>query len=117
MIFLLAKDLPALFLMLSEKDIGIMRPGRTLFVDQRQLGGRTFDRVILSLGKTDAENLELVQKAQPGMDMREFVSPEPARAEARCKGCEAIVEACTLFEERCIVCWATEAKKLRTARN
>lgn len=117
MIFVLAEKAPVLFLMLSEQDIHTMRPGRTLFVDQRQLGGRTFDQVILSLHKTDAEALEEIRLSGAPARSKTLKLPEPAADETVCDGCKAIVKTYLLLDGRCITCWADEAKKARIGRN
>jgi hypothetical protein len=116
MIFALGDDGPAapLFVMLSESDVADkLRPGHTLYVDPALLGGRTFGHVVISLGKTDQDNVALLHKAAPetrGMAPR---VREPGAAEARCKGpCKGVQPEADLFEGKCTVCWATQAKAL-----
>jgi hypothetical protein len=123
MIFALASAVPGapmdtLFLFFNEQDVITMRQGRTLFVDQRQLKGATFKQVITALGQTDADAVALIQKAN-GLKAAavDLDPPAPAVHESKCPGCGGLVATATMFEGRCIVCWATEAKRLRAASN
>lgn len=110
MIFVTGKD-GSMFLMLSEKDIETMRAGNTKFVDERQTKGVTFNRVILSLHKTDEEAVAILRGAghavpPPG----DLEKPMPRAHEVRCPGCDGIIDNGSIFEGRCIVCWANAAK-------
>ena len=115
MVFVLAKNEPALFVMLSESDVSGMRAGSTRFVDKRQLKGATFDHVIVSLHKSDTEALETLRTA--GYRVPQLVNPEPVPGEGRCDACNGCIATPLLFEGRCTICWATEAKAARVARN
>lgn len=116
MIFILDKQKPpGLILMLSEADVANMRAGRTTFVDQRQLSGAKFHRVVLSLHPSDTAALEMIRAAGHRVD--QLAVPEPGPAESRCVGCEGCIATASMFEGKCIVCWATEAKRLKTERN
>jgi hypothetical protein len=109
MIFATAADEPAVFLMLSEDDVVQMREGRTKFVDRRATGGATFKKVILSLHKTNDEAIALLRKY--GHARGEPVTHEPLAGEGQCVSCKGIMAPASLFEGKCIVCWAMEAKK------
>jgi hypothetical protein len=116
MIFVIGKNEPALFVMLSEEDVQKMRQGNTTFVDQRQLKGARFDRVILSLHKTNQEALEILRQA--GHHVPQLKDPEPVAGEARCNGgCNGLIKTVLMYEGCCITCWATRAKKLETQSN
>ena len=106
-----------LFVFFTEQDVITMRQGRTLFVDQRQLKGGKFTQIITALVKTDADAVAMLKKANLTHARVDLTPPEPAAGQAKCKGCGGLVAAETLFEETCIVCWATEAKRHRAARN
>ena len=101
--------------MLSEADARTMREGRTLFVDKRQTGGVTFDKIVLSLHASERHALEELRGA--GYEVPQLKCPEPLPEESRCAGCEGLMPTPSLFERRCIVCWAVEAKRGRLARN
>lgn len=118
MIFALAKKEPALFVFLTEQDVKTLRTGHTLFVDQRQLKGAMFDRVILALNKTDGATMAMLKSAKNGMNLPPMgAAPEPNPGQYRCPGCDGIKTVADLFDGKCIVCWATEAKKARIANN
>lgn len=122
MIFALGNDGVVLFCMLSEQDIGQMRTGVTKFVDERQLGERTFQRVVISLHKTDAEALRLLKQQltvqqRKELEQQGLKGPEPTVGEAKCIGCQGINPIESLFEGRCICCWAAKAKKLESQSN
>ncbi len=117
MIFAAAEKEPAMFLFLSEKDIQDMREGRTKFVDERATKGFAFQKVILAVVKTDQDAIALLQghaapevMANPGLT-------EKQAGEEQCPRCGAILQKGSLFECLCVVCWATEAKRLRTQSN
>jgi hypothetical protein len=115
MIFVAAATEPTIILMLAEADIQAMREGRTQFVDSRQTGGLKFDRVALSLHRTNEDALALLKGA--GHDMSNLPSPVPTAKEGRCDDCKGCIAVELLFEGKCNVCWATLAKKLMTASN
>lgn len=116
MIFVMAANEPTVFLMLAESDVKTMREGRTTFVDQRQLQGHTFNRVVLSLHRSDTEALETIRQA--GHRVEQLAVPEPGPKERRCTGgCNGIVATKLLFEDRCAPCWAQLAKSLQTGSN
>jgi len=107
MIFVSGKD-GSMFLMLSEADIEIMRQGNTKFVDERQTGGVTFNKVVLSLHKTDEEAVKILRSAGHFVPNPEKLPKvEPKGEETRCKGCNCITQ--VVLEGRCIVCWHTLA--------
>jgi hypothetical protein len=116
-IFATAVKEPAVFIMLSEQDVKSMRDGRTLFVDERATKGATFKKVILSLHRTDQEAIKLVETAQGRPMADQLVTHEPRADDVQCTGCLAMSPYWRLFEEKCIICWATEAKKLRIGNN
>lgn len=117
MIFVAGKD-GSMFLMLSEQDMGQLRQGNTKFVDERQTGGVPFNRVVLSLHKTDQEAIEILQKAGHFVPQREDMrSADPKAEQVRCKSCDAINERGSLFEDKCITCWAAMAKGLTPQRD
>lgn len=123
MIFALASAAPGrptdtLFLFFNEQDVVTMRQGRTLFVDQRQLKGGTFTSLVTALSKTDADSLAMIQKAN-GLKAAvvDLNPPAPAAHESKCRGCGGLVATASMFEDACIVCWATEAKRRRAAAN
>lgn len=115
MIFVMASNEPTLFLMLAEGDVKSMRLGHTKFVDKRMLNKYTFNKVIVSLHKTDEDALECIRQA--GHRVPELPNPEPIANETRCLGCSGLILTASMFEGRCIVCWANMAKKLITDNN
>jgi len=117
MIFALAGDGSTLFCLLSEKDVQGMRTGTTRFVDHHQIGEATFNRVVISLHKTDAEAMKLMQDAGHAHLVKNLVHPEPEKGEAKCAGCNGIMRLDLLFEGQCVCCWADQAKKARIAAN
>ena len=105
MIFVAGKD-GSMFLMLSEKDIEIMRQGNTKFVDERQTGGVPFNRVVLSLHKNDEEAVGILKKAGHYVpDQQDMRGAEPHKHESRCKGCNGITETVSMLDDICIICW------------
>ena len=117
MIFVLAGDNESLFILLSEKDLPVLRQGNTKFVDHHQIGAKTFKRVVFSLSPSDQDSLEMLKKAGHAHLAMNLVHPEPEKAEARCDGCKGIMLHSSLQEGKCICCWRDEAKKLRVAAN
>lgn len=116
MIYALSVDETTLFVMLSESDVADkMRPGNSMFVDGRHLQGKKFEKVILSLHKTNEDAIALIHQA--GGPKEQVDGHHPTATETRCAKCEAIVERGSTFEGRCIVCWATEAKARRAESN
>lgn len=109
MIFVSCKD-GTMVLMLAEKDIEIMRQGNTKFVDERQTGGIEFNKVVLSLHKTDEEAAALLKEAGHYVpDRKDMRAAEPRNHEARCKGCGGITDYASMLDWRCIVCWRNMA--------
>lgn len=115
MVFVAAKNKPAIFLMLSEADVTGMRQGSTRFVDKRQVGDLSLNEVIVSLHKNDTESLELIRST--GQHVPQLVFPDAGPEESVCKGCNGLIRTVTMFEGMCIVCWATLAKKIQTGSN
>lgn len=114
MVFVFGED-GTLMVMLCEKDIRSIREKHTLFVDQRQLKGKKFTRVVLSLEKTDQDNLELIRQAGHRVD--QLVCPEPAPAESVCMGCHGLIVTASMLEGKCIACWRQQVKELLTGSN
>lgn len=112
MIFLLAEPDPILMLMLTEADVNDLRTGATKFVDQRQLKGRMFREVHLSLLRDKKAILDALTQA--GMRVTEdmLVEPEPDRSrhEAKCQGCGGIKHTKELLAGVCIICWREKAE-------
>lgn len=108
MIFAIAKSEPAVFLMLDENDVQKMRRGHTLFVDERATKGAIFNKVILSLHKTNDAAVELLKSTFGSGTVH-----QPIKNEIQCKGCDGIMGPEQLFEDKCIVCWANEVKNLK----
>jgi hypothetical protein len=102
-------------LMLAEQDVNNMRSGRTTFVDDRQLKGKTFNKIVLSLHKTNEQALELIKKA--GHNIDNPITPMPTKTEAICKGCNGIMAVESLYKELCIICWSEEAKHYKELCN
>lgn len=120
MIFVAARNEPAIFLMLAEKDLATMRPGRTLFVDDRQTGGMKFTKVIISLHASNEAALEALRQAGHGEALSKaghIVSPLPREGEAQCDECLGIMPAYQLNHGRCIVCWRNLAIRHMGASN
>ncbi len=100
-------------LMLSEQDVNNMRGGRTTFVDQRQLGGGTFNKVVLSLHKTNDAALELLKSlGKLGAD-QEIVVPDVGPGEERCEGCDGLISKATMSKGKCLSCWVEAAESYR----
>jgi hypothetical protein len=116
MIFAAGVKEPTMFIMLCEQDVAEMRQGRTTFVDERATSGAKFNKVIVSLHKTNQEAISLLKN-------HGFVEGEASTAmqdkvlagEERCPCCNGVVAKGALFEGRCILCWADRAKKLERA--
>lgn len=118
MIFMLAANEPALMVFMTEKDLQNIRGGRTVFVDQRQIRGHSFKKVVIAYAKTDQAALDMIQKhAGTAIDPASIVSPEPTAKEGRCSGCNGCIAEALLFEGKCNICWAEEAKSLRRQSN
>ncbi len=110
MVFVTARDHPTIFLMLSEKDIQTMREGRTVFVDERVTKDSSFKAVIVSVSPTDEHSLQLIRSSgnlTPGLS-----NMQPKEDEVTCSDCKGIMFAHSLFEGKCMICWATLAKHL-----
>lgn len=110
MIFVLAANEPALFVMLAESDVADMRKGLTKFADRRQIGDHTFNKITLSLHKSDTEALKCVRQA--GHAVPELKAPGPDPGETACKECGGLMATPSLFEGVCVCCWASIAKRL-----
>ncbi len=117
MIFVAASNEPTIFLMLSDKDVKTMREGRTVFVDQRATKGATFEKVVLSLSKTDQDSMDMLRRAGHDVSKMPFASHERKDVEGQCAGCKGLMSETLLFETKCMICWATEAKNLRRESN
>lgn len=119
MVFVMAQNEPTMVLILSEADIGELRRGNTKFVDHRHTGHRMFNRVVVSLTKTDAEAIALVKSTgQTGYRDDTKLDATILPGEVRCPGCSAIQKSVgLLFENLCIVCWANRAKKAEISSN
>jgi hypothetical protein len=74
-IFLAAPDGSVLFVLLGEQDANNMRGGRTAWVDERQLGGRKYGRVVLSLHKN--KEAALAYNRAAAEHFREFACLNP----------------------------------------
>jgi hypothetical protein len=110
MIFLLATD-GSLVMMLTEADATAMRPGRTLFVDDRQLKGATFRRIMLSLHPNVEAIYADLRRAGHGdkVNGSAFVTPEAKPEEGQCDACGGLMPKYMLDHDRCIVCWQNMA--------
>jgi hypothetical protein len=114
MVFVFGED-GTLVVMLSEKDVRTLRDKHTVFVDQRQLKGGKFSRVVLSLEKTDQDSLKVIQQAGHRVD--QLASPEPAPAESVCTGCHGLIATASMLDGKCIACWRAQVKELLTRSN
>lgn len=117
MVFVLDQSGEKLLLMLTEKDLQLIRQGRTLFVDQRQLQGGRFESVVVGYAKTDTDAIDMIKTGQRIHEAKTAPIPDPTEAEGRCDGCDGCVAKELLYEGRCNVCWATEAKAARSRSN
>jgi hypothetical protein len=113
MIFVLAKNEPKIFLMLSEKDVQNLRNGHTINVDERQLKSSMFNGVILCLNRTDDDSLDLIRRA--GHATGPLATQQPYPHQMVCKDCKGNIDTVLLVEDRCFACWVVMAKKLQTA--
>lgn len=117
MIFFVTKAERKLVLILSESDVADkLRPGHTVTIDAGQLAGVAVAEVAVGMLKTDEDTLAFLEKANPGQftaaNRRPPSGPDPAKGETRCKGCQGVMPFASLYEDRCIVCWAKMAKAL-----
>lgn len=118
MIFAMASTEPTLMIFISESDVANkLRPGNTLFVDEKHLGGRLFKKLVISLSKSDNATIDLLRATDPRGTGVPLVDRQPEEGMAICKGCEGEMPLQQLFEGQCIVCWSKEAKKARLANN
>jgi hypothetical protein len=117
MIFVLAKNEPALFVLLNEQDVAGMRQGSTRFVDERQLKGETFSKVILGLFPSDVAALDAIRKAGNTVTDDMLVRPEPKAAEGVCDECGGMMPHALLNHGRCICCWRNMAVRLQAGAN
>jgi len=104
MIFMLADKEPVLVCFLLPEDLAMLRQGNTVFVDQRQLQGRAFEQVVLSLHRSREEVMETLRSGGK-LEGKKFVVPQPHENEGKCEGCECITQRNLLYRGRCIVCW------------
>lgn len=102
MIFLLAEP-EILFVFLMPDDLVTLKSGRTLFVDDRQIGNHKFNRVILAFVNSKEDVHEMLRKA--GKDPGDMVNPQAKPEEDRCLGCNGLVLKASLLGGKCIVCW------------
>lgn len=102
MIYAVALKEQTIVLMISEKDVEDLRAGHTKFVDKRMMKGKKFDSIIISLHKTDDESIKVLK-----LGNEIFHNPG---IEATCRGCQGDIKKELLFEGKCIVCWAKQAK-------
>lgn len=111
MIFALAKEQPALFVMLTEQDVNDMRGGRTVFVDQRHLEGKQFEIVVLSLHKSNEEAVSILKRVG-GIDAhtRETPPTQPVEGEERCPGCQGVGRLGWVYDGLCLLCWREKAR-------
>jgi hypothetical protein len=120
MIYAMATD-GTLLVMLNEKDVSTMRQGNTTFVDERSLKGASFTRIVLSLHKTDQSALEMLKSVNPtakkALEKGMVPEPEPNIGETRCIKCRGVMAIETLFEGKCICCWAAQAKQIEAQSN
>lgn len=118
MMFVMPETQPTLMLLLTYEDEMKLRSGLTLYVDKRATGGRFFDQVVLSLHKTKDEIVKMIRTAAPGAKIPDHLpEPPPRPDEFRCESCQGSHPPNQLFEDTCMVCWATEAKRSRRMSN
>lgn len=115
MIFALAGKVPAIFVMLTEADVSGLRKGETRYVNQQHLKGAKFEEIILSLHKTDEDAIALLGQAD--MIRQHLENPGPRPGEIACPKCSASSKVEAIYEDKCVLCWAAEAKKARINRN
>lgn len=110
MLFVFGAD-GTLMVMLTEQDVQTMRPGRTLFVDQRQLQGNRFDRFVLSLHRSTEAIHDDIRRAGHGdkLDSPAFATPEAKPEEGQCDSCGGLMPKYMIDHGRCIVCWRNMA--------
>lgn len=110
MIFVLSKEQPVLFVMLSEKDITEkLRPGYTLYVDPSMINGQSFNHIIISLGKSDEENRKMVAQANPNTAGLTLVEKQQGEGELTCEDCKGVMDRGAIFRGKCTVCWYKRA--------
>jgi hypothetical protein len=112
MIFILAEKAPVLFVCMIPPDMEILGRGNTLVIDPRMIGERFFNSVTISLHKTKEEIVQMITSVNPNAvipdHLESMIQPHPG--ELQCAGCHSSNPADRLFENKCIVCWANEAK-------
>lgn len=109
MVFATAKNESTVFLLFSEEDINDMRSGRTKFIDSRHTGGLKFDKIIVSLHKTNEEALKLLNCIKDKDTI--YKETQPIGEEVKCNSCGSITELCYLLEGVCIVCWREKVRR------
>ncbi len=117
MVFLVADVEPTIFLMLTEADCNDMRGGRTKFVDGSVTKGRRFEQVVLSLHKNQSAIEATIKQAGHGALLVGMPSPSPTPEQMKCAGCEAILQATLLLDDRCIACWRELARTTRAPQS
>ena len=107
MLFIAAKNEPAIIMLLFEKDIKTIKEGRTIFVDERVTKGATFKEVVF--GYAQDENAAKALIEQSGYDL---VTMKQKAHEVQCQGCNGFMTAEQLLDGKCIVCWRQKVKEL-----
>jgi hypothetical protein len=109
-IFALSEEGGYLFVMLTEQDVNDMRGDRTKFVDDRQLEGRSFKAVVVSLHKNHAEIEAVLQQGQALYKLRQAPQAEPNAGQQRCLGCQGLINAELMLDGKCVSCWREAAR-------
>jgi hypothetical protein len=110
MIFLAAATEPTVFLMLTEQDLNDMRGGRTKYVDKTATGGATFDRIVVSVHRNQAEIEDMLRRAGHGALLKGMASLKPTKVQEVCAGCKGNMDASMLLDGMCVACWRDSAK-------
>src|SRR5579872_4269120 len=114
MLYIVPENVPTLFVCLTFDDYQKLRAGNTLFVDPRMTGGRFFNQFVISLHESKDQIVKLLLQVQPNAKIPEHLpEPPPHEGEYACAGCNVSNSPDRLFEDRCIICWANEAKRFR----
>lgn len=112
MMYILAKDQPLIFIMLTETDVKTMRPGRTVFLDLSQQAIENFkvSKVVVSLHKDADAIKDMLRTAGHGAALIDLVSaPHAESDEDTCTDCGGINKKYLLYLGKCIVCWSKRA--------
>lgn len=111
MIFVAASNEPTMFLLLTHDDINTIRDGkRTKFVDARMTGGYSFNKVVISLHKTQNDAEECIRSAGHKLPDGSLTPPGPIPREETCKGCSGLFPLGSTLEGKCIACWSESCK-------